>query len=52
MTVRYSGDLIWSCPDCDGDLEPDSGGGYCYCPDCQRTVSYAQLTGVTDADLD
>jgi hypothetical protein len=52
MTVRYSGDLIWSCPDCDADLDPDSDPGTMWCHVCQRPVFDAQLAVVTDADLD
>jgi Zn finger protein HypA/HybF involved in hydrogenase expression len=42
--------VIYSCPDCDGDLTEEGFG--LWCPACETTVPYAQLTGVTDADLD
>ena len=43
MTVD---DVIWSCPDCDGDLEHDSYG--LWCPRCEQVVPYACLP--LDAD--
>jgi hypothetical protein len=42
--------VVYSCPDCGADLVDEAFG--LYCRDCQTTVPYAQLAGVTDADLD
>jgi len=36
-----AGDIIWSCPDCDGDLEDDAYA--MWCRHCERTVPYALL---------
>jgi len=36
-----AGDVIWSCPDCDGDLEED--GTAMWCRHCERAVPYALL---------
>ena len=36
--------IIYSCPDCDGDLEPD-GLNAMWCPACERAVTDPQLTG-------
>jgi hypothetical protein len=35
--------VIYSCPDCDGDLIDE--GFELYCPACERTLSFAQFTG-------
>jgi Zn finger protein HypA/HybF involved in hydrogenase expression len=42
------GDVIWSCPDCDGDLDDD--GDTLWCPACQQSVS-AVMAGL-HFDLD
>ena len=42
--------VIYSCPDCDGDLEDDECG--LWCEECQRSVPYALLDGGTDDDQD
>ena len=39
-------DVIWSCPDCDGDLERDSYG--LWCPACEQVVPYACLPADPD----
>jgi len=52
LTRKRATSIIWSCPTCDRDLDDDSDPGTMWCPTCQTTVPYAQLAGVTDADLD
>lgn len=39
-------DVIWSCPDCDGDLKRDSYG--LWCPRCEQVVPYACLPADPD----
>lgn len=41
---------IYSCPDCDGDLQPDSDPATEWCPRCRRTVPYAVLHDDGDPD--
>ena len=41
-------DVIWSCPDCDGDLEHDSYG--LWCSRCEQVVPYACLPADPDDD--
>ena len=41
-------DMIWSCPDCDGDLERDAYG--LWCPRCEMVVPYACLPADPDPE--
>ena len=36
-------DVIWSCPDCDGDLEPDwdGPGRGLWCPACEQIIPFS-----------
>jgi hypothetical protein len=36
-----SAQLIYTCPDCDGDLDEDAFA--MWCPACERSVPYALL---------
>ena len=42
--------IIYSCPDCDGDLEDE--GATLWCPDCETRVPYAVLADGEDGDPD
>ncbi len=37
--------IIYSCPDCDGDLADDGDPGSLWCYACQRSVPAALLDG-------
>jgi hypothetical protein len=41
---------IYTCPDCDGDLEDE--GFSLYCPRCQRPVPYDIMTPDPDDERD
>jgi hypothetical protein len=42
--------VIYSCPDCDGDLEDDDCG--LWCQHCESSIPYAVLATDDDGDSD
>jgi hypothetical protein len=42
-TASLMADVVWSCPDCDGDLDDDF-----WCGNCQQQVSFSLVSTWND----